>query len=85
MVHMLHNTPVSILFVTILMMIESARKKIQFYQSSSLTQSDIDHLRDGADLTTSGYGGEYIMLMDAAAFMKDIVDVGGFYEPCTLL
>ena len=64
------QSPASILFVTVLTMIEIAGKNIQFYQSFSLPQSDTDHLRDGAAHTTSGYGGEDIMLMDAATFME---------------
>ena len=54
-------------------MIESAGKKIQFCQSFSLPKIDTDHLRNGVVHTTSGYGGEDIMLMDAATLMEDIV------------
>ena len=77
--------PASIFFVTVLTMIYSAGKKIQFYQSFSLPQSDTDHLYDGVAHTTSRYGGEDILLMDAATFMEDTVEVSGFYEPCILL
>ena len=54
-------------------MIESAGKMIQFCQSFSLPKSDTDHLRDVAAHTTSGYGGEDIMLIDAATLMEEIV------------
>ena len=77
--------PAPIFFVAVLKMIENAGKKIHFYQLFSPPQSDIDHLRDGAAQTTRRYGEEDIVLMDAAAFMEEIVEVGGFYEPCTLL
>ena len=73
--------PASIFFVIVLTMIESIGGKIQFYQSFSLPQSDTDHLRNRAALTTIGCGGEDIMLMEAAAFMEEIVEVDGFYDP----
>ena len=49
--------PASIFFVTVLTMIYSAGKKIQFYQSFSLPQIDTDHLRNGAAHKTRGCGG----------------------------
>ena len=48
------QSPASILCVAVLAMIESAGKKIQFYQSFSFPQIDIDHLHDGSAHTTRG-------------------------------
>ena len=66
-------------------MIKSAGKKIQFHQSFSLPQSDTYNLRDGDSHRTSEYGGEDVILMDADTFMEEIVEVGSFYDPCTLI
>ena len=73
-------------FVTVRTSVRQGAQRLQFLQSFALEQGQQNVIRaNGAVVTIHGYVGPDPMTLDLDTFTRDIVHVGRFEVPCTIV